>query len=194
MVQAALSSGHQVTAFVHSTNPFEKDKNLHVLEGDIYVQADVNKAISKDTDAVISALGSWGTPKKNILTVGIENIMPAMQKNGVKRIVTLTGNAALTLAEDVSIMQRINRSLLGLFAPKILLDGENHLALLGASELDWTCIRSPVMTERGGADYTLQFQSPKPWQTVKRVAVAHCLLDQLEDTNFIRTAPYIIRN
>jgi putative NADH-flavin reductase len=64
---------------------FENNPNLEIAKGDIYNTTYINSAM-EGVDAVVSALGSWGTPKKDILTAGMRNIIPAMQKNKVKEL------------------------------------------------------------------------------------------------------------
>ena len=81
--------------------------------------------------------------------------------------------------------------MLSLIAPKILNDGEAHIRLLAESTLDWTVVRSPVMTNKDDAKYQLDMNSPSPLATIPRAAVVAALVDSLEDTRFIGAAPYI---
>src|SRR4051812_21694445 len=86
ITQKALKNGHSVTAFVHNHADFPHHPMLTIYRGDIRDPASVAKAI-KGADAVISALGSWGTPTKNILSEGMRVIIPAMEAQGIRRIV-----------------------------------------------------------------------------------------------------------
>jgi putative NADH-flavin reductase len=90
VVENALHQGHEVIAFIHGDNPFKASDKLSVIKGDIYNQKDVEKALN-GSQAVISTLGSWGTPNKNILSAGMKNIIPKMQDAGINRIISLTG-------------------------------------------------------------------------------------------------------
>ncbi len=190
VVDRLLVKGHRVTGFVHRDGGLPTHPQLTVVVGDVHDAADVAAAI-QGSDAVISALGSWGTKSKDILTAGMTNIIPAMRAAGVRRIVSLTGADAWDPTDKPSIRQRIMHSLLQIFAQKILRDGERHIELLRASDLDWTVVRSPVMKDAGDAAYTLSTKPPQPWVTIPRAAVVAALVDSLGQTQHIQASPYL---
>lgn len=190
VVAVALERGHEVVAFVHSHNPFEVHRNLKVVKGDIRDRTAVAAAIT-ESKAVISALGSWGTKEKNIVSTGMQAIIPAMEQMKVKRLVTLTGGGARWSEDQPGFVDRVSHSLMGVAAGKILRDSEEHLRLLDASKLEWTTVRSPVMKARGAPTYYLDFQAPSVVATIPRPAVAQALVDQLESFDVLRKAPYI---
>ena len=191
VVPYALGKGHKVRAFVHSSNPFKKHDQLEIIQGDIHSNEDVRRAVN-GADAVISALGSWHTPKKDILSSGMNNIVPAMQTAGVKRIVSLTGNVAYDPNEEPSLLIRLSHLTAGLFIPSILKDGDSHINILSSSDLDWTVVRSPLMNEYGGHSYRL-LTEPAIIRTIHRHAVAQSLVDLTNTNNFIRKSPFIVR-
>ena len=190
VVEKLLAGGHNVSAFTHGTHHFADNTRLRIIPGDIHKSEDIEKAL-KDREAVISCLGSWHTPTKDILTAAMTSIVPIAEKHGIKRIISFTGSAACTPGDHLSIIDRLNRSMLSLIAPKILKDGEAHIRLLAESTLDWTVIRSPVMTNEDDAKYRLEMNSPSPLATIPRAAVVVALIDSLEDMRFIGAAPYI---
>jgi putative NADH-flavin reductase len=194
VVEQLLEQGHHVKAFVHSASHFEPHPNLEIIKGDIYSAKQVADSI-KGSKAVISALGSWGTSKKDILFKGMKNIVPAMQQNNIVRIVSLTGSAAQSSGDKFSVINMSNRALLGLFAKKILIDGEKHIKLLEDSGLNWTVVRSPVMNNKGDATkYCLLDKAPKPWGTINRQSVAISLVELLTNVGYKQKAPYIVRD
>jgi putative NADH-flavin reductase len=193
VVVEALKRGHKVRAFVHSNPTFDKNSRTEVVKGDIYSSEDVVKAV-KNMDAVVSALGSWGTPKKDILAQGMRNIIPAMQEQNVKKIVSLTGSDALAPSDTKKLLHTLRRSLLLIGAPKVLRDGESHIRLLADSDLDWSVVRSPIMNLRGNKnEFKLTDKRPKPWQTVNRESVALAMLDIAESNNSFKKASFIVR-
>jgi putative NADH-flavin reductase len=193
VVALALERGYSVRAFVHSHNPFEADERLEIVQSDVADPDAVKRAV-QGSDAVISALGSWGTKQKNVVSSGMATIIPAMQAAGVKRLVTVTGSGAFWSGDKPSLIDKFNHFALGLGAAKILEDGEKHLELLEASDLDWTCVRSPVMTNRSQATYRLELRLPAVWATVPRAAVVRCLVDLATNQDFLRQAPVIYRD
>lgn len=192
VVGELLARHHQVVAVVHSKSPFTDDSNLRVVKGDVYLPRQVAEAVA-GSQAVISTLGSWGTPGKDVLSVGMANIIPAMQANGIRRIVSLTGSGAFAAGDDISSLDSATHTLMDLAAGKVLRDGEQHIRLLQASGLDWTVLRSPVMTNGSVTAYRLQPGRPLPWATISRYTVAHAMADQFADASFLYQAPFIVR-
>lgn len=192
VVKLLLSEGHDVTAFVHEKYTFPPHSKLHLVKGDIHDHKSVKNAL-QNNDAVISALGSWSTSSKDILSSGMATIIPAMEKLGVKRIVTVTG-AGATFHNDkyFSLLSKFSRSLLQIFAKPILSDGEKHIEFLRNSDLAWTVLRSPVMKESTrDPTYKLTTDNPLPWETVNRNSVAKSMVDQLKDDSWLQQAPFI---
>jgi putative NADH-flavin reductase len=191
VVAELLSRGHKVKAFVHSGSKFKDNPNLEIIKGDVYNAKDVDTAIH-GSNAVISALGSWGTPKKNILTEGMKNIIPAMQQNKVKRIVSLTGSDASAPNDAENLLHRVSHLALLVVASKILKDGENHIKLLVESKLDWTVLRSPIMNDKG-SKFIVANTRPKPWATINRKSVVLAMMDLIESNQNLNKALYISR-
>lgn len=190
VVKIALRRGYKVVAFIHSNNPFDEVGNFSIIQGEISDKQAVNKAI-EGSNAVISALGSWGTKEKNILTAGMKTIIPAMESAKISRLITLTGSGAMWSMDNSSFFDKSAHKLLGIVAPKILKDGEEHLRILEASDLDWTCVRSPVMNKSISTDYKLDYIPPLLIAQVSRSTVAKCLIDQIKNSNYLRKAPHI---
>lgn len=187
-----LSRGHEVTGFVYGKHSLPADVNI--VQGDIHDAAAVSNAIA-GAQVVVSTLGSWGTPTKDILRAGFSAIIPAMQQHGVRRVISLTGSAALLPNEKSTALGKIDRLALGIIDRKVLQDGEAHLGLLAQSELDWTCLRSPVMTEKGdAARFIVRPKPPRPLATIHRGSVVTAMADLAEDNRaWVRQAPHIVR-
>lgn len=185
-----LDQGHTVTALTHRSMNLPAHPALKVVQGDVHNQADVEAALV-GADLVISTLGSWGTKQKDILTAAMSNIVSIMESQGITRVVSLTGAGVLLPSDSVAWYDRLNVALLAIVAPKILHDGENHLKILAASQLDWTVLRSPVMTNRTAHGYSLQSRPPLPWQTVSRDNVAQAIVNLIDSTEYAQIAPFI---
>jgi putative NADH-flavin reductase len=193
LVKQAIADNYEVVAFVHRNNPFaESLKVLSVLQGDVSNAAMVLQAI-KNVDVVMSALGSWHTKQKNILTSGMQAILPAMQASGVNRIITLTGSAARWSKDNYSLIDTCNHQLFKVMAPAILRDSEDHLKQLENSGLLWTCIRAPIMTNGTDTSYRLLHKPSSPLASIQRAAVVRAMLDQIQDKSKLSQAPIIYR-
>lgn len=192
VLERLLASGHHVRAFVHGTAPFEATDHLTIIKGDVHSRQDISRAL-ESTDAVISCLGSWGTPKKDILSSAMTNIIPEMEKRGITRIISLTGSGAKAPNETLRFIDTLNRQLLLIAAGKVLLDGESHIDQLSKSDLNWTVLRSPVMTNGSSESYRLSPHAPLPTATIARRAVARAIVDQLTSDSSFKQAPHLHR-
>jgi putative NADH-flavin reductase len=88
LVNKALASGHKVTAFVRGAA--YKKANVRVVAGDVLDPAAVDVAVAGQ-DAVIDALGGK-TPWKvtTMETNAAHNIVDAMRRNGVRRLLKIS--------------------------------------------------------------------------------------------------------
>src|SRR4051794_17092135 len=87
LVKQALELGHDVTAFVRDPAKLKiEHERLSVVQGNMLDTASLEKAIIGQ-DVVVSALGSPGLGKSTDLSEGTANIIRAMDKAGVKRLV-----------------------------------------------------------------------------------------------------------
>ena len=91
VVKQALEGGHLVTAFVRSPDVFDvQHANLRVCKGDSMDMLAVEEAIARQ-EAVISALGPTRPPAPHMMETSAKNIVAAMQKHGVRRLISTTG-------------------------------------------------------------------------------------------------------
>lgn len=192
VVAELVQRGYTVQAFVHNKSNFVETPQLKIIQGDIYSPQDVERALD-GSQAVISTLGSWGSPMKNILTVGMTHIIPAMKRRGISTIVSLTGADARAKADMLGLIHRLTRPLLTIFMGRIMADAERHIELLEKSGLDWTVVRSPVMLKRrpNHDRYKLDVKRPLPWQTVPYRLVALAIVNAVQDRTWSQEAPYI---
>ncbi len=190
LVLELLKNGHTVTAFVHSTAPFTAHPHLNVIKGDVHNQEDVAHALEKQ-EIVISTLGSWHTKTKDIVSSAIANIVPIMEQKGMKRIVTLTGSGARATGDKKSLLESFGHAVFSVIAGKIVRDSEEHIKLLEQSSLDYTVLRSPVMTNKPSNKYELSTLANGAIDTISRTAITAALKELVTSTRHTRAAPYI---
>lgn len=186
-----VQRGYEVTAFVYGDHE-GMSKKVTYIQGDIHDRIAVEDAL-RGQELVISTLGSWGTKTKDILAAAIANIIPSMEANGQRRIISLTGADANLPDEHNNVFHSLIHTLFTIIAKPIMRDGEEHMKLLSQSNLDWTVVRSPVMSSKDGNKYSLSTKRPMPWQTIERNLVASAICDQIESTKWIKRAPFIKR-
>ena len=87
LVRQALEQGHSVTAFVRSPEKLHiKNDDLSVIQGDVLDATAVEHAV-QGHDAVLVALGVTPPSRKTVVGPGTHNILVAMKKHNVRRIV-----------------------------------------------------------------------------------------------------------
>lgn len=190
VVRQAVTRGYEVTAVIHESERSFFGDGVEVIQLDIHDEQAVKRALNGQ-DFVISTLGSWGTKTKDILTSAMKNIIPEMEKQEMKRIISLTGAETRVESDHPSVSSRILEAMLRLIAPKVYKDGQNHLTLLQESHLVWTILRSPKMRDGKVTNYLLGGRSTQAWDTITRATVAKALLDELESSKYVRKAPII---
>lgn len=136
IVSLALRDKHSVTALVRHPNKLKiNDENLHIVQGNVLEKQDIAKVMT-NVDIVISALNTDGT---NTLTESMPLILDAMEKEHVKRVITI-GTASI-------LQSRLTPSILRYQSSeskrKTTFAAEEHhkvYDLLKNSNTDWTIV------------------------------------------------------
>ncbi len=192
LLEQALAEGYEVTAFVRDPAkvPLQHER-LTLVQGDVQDGAQVEEAI-RGVDAVLSTLGQTKTSSKDMLTVAARHIVPAMQKHGVRRMVTLVGAGVPHERDRSSPGRRFMRGLMKLVARDVLEDAERHAELVRASDLEWTLVRPPRLTdgERRG-EYRTGYMQLGPAESISRADLADFMLKLAADAEYLREAPMV---
>jgi len=192
LVQQALSAGHQVTALVSNPQKLEvTHESLTVVQGDVTDAAAVSKAAAGN-EVVLSALGPTRTSGEDMLQSAVRNTIAAMQAHGLRRIIVVTGAGVSDPDDKPQFWNRIMSGLLNLLAKRVLADSLGAANLLRASDVDWTMVRVPVLTDDPSAG--------EPWVgyvgkgmggRIPRADVAAFMLQQVTDDSWVQKAPVI---
>lgn len=192
VVKCALSQGFEVIAFVHSDSSREYlPEGISIQQGDVMDYDKVEEAL-KGVDAVISALGHVKGTDPRMQTTGITNIVRAMRKNGIKRVISLTGTGARAEGDTPSIIDRLLNVVIKVVDPNRISDGLQHVEVLKESGLDFTIVRVLKLTSSNKEvkNYTLTDGGPVELQTSRKKA-AKVLVDLVDDAEFIAKLPVI---
>lgn len=152
ILSKALAKGYQIKVFARDISKFNSYNNLEVFQGDLN---DVEKLsqVMEGVDAVLITLGNKASQmSKPLFTFAIPNIIKAMEKVGVKRVINLS---ALGVGETYA-----NAGFpCNIFAKTILkenfADHEKGEGNLETSNLYWTTIHPALL-------YTGKNESHKP--------------------------------
>jgi putative NADH-flavin reductase len=168
-----------------------KSPLLQVFEGDVRQFDRVFETI-KDTDAVISVIGYVRRSEAGFQSVALQNMIRSMEHLGVKRIIVLTGSGVPSSNDEFSWGNKLITLLIKTVSPARYNDGVNQLKLLEPTELDWTVVRAPLLTNGSlTGQYRVGYHRIGMFSHIARADVAHFMVRILMENKFIREMPLI---
>ena len=180
VVEQALAASHRVTALVRRpTAVTVQHPRLEVIRGDVYEPATLAQPI-RGKDAVVSALGVTTTSPTTLFSTGIANIMQAMQFAGVRRLICISASG---LDPGPGLLRWLARQVLWLMFKEAYTDMARMEAVVKASDLDWTIVRPPRLTN---GPHTRQYHVAvnqhlaRGW-SISRADLADYIITHLED-------------
>jgi len=179
LTEQALAAGHDVAAVTRrpAEFPITHDR-LAVVDADLHDAPAVDRAVA-GADVVLSALGVPFTRKQvTIYSEGAGNILAAMSRHGVKRLVVVSSSATEPHphAEGGIVLNRVFQPLVTATIGKTTYADMRRMEdLVRGSDLEWTIMRPSGLFDAPGI-----FTS--------RAGLAASMLDQATDTRFVRKA------
>ncbi len=184
VVALALKAGHAVTALVEEPEKLEGGgPGLKVLEGDIRDFGAVERTVN-GADAVISVIGRHGPAAPAFMAGATRNVIMAMERSGVKRIVTL---ASAGIGRHDGFIGALRRVFLHFFIKA----HRRQFGLLKASSLEWTVIRPIVLTngKKTGVYRVSRKGKPERGLLISRADAAHFMLKCAKEKKYARSSP-----
>ena len=203
LLQQAVAAGHDVTTVVRNPSklPGELSGQVRVVTADLATAdpAALEPAVA-GADAVLSGLGPRPGQDPGVASRGTRAIVAAMRATDTRRVVAVSAAPVGTVPSpgrpnptrhdpgDGFLM----RHLLSPTLKALLREGYEDLALmeevLRDSDLDWTIVRPPRLTNRppSGRYRTAYGQNLRRGLTVSRADVAHLMLRVLEQPETVK--------
>ena len=196
LTERALAAGHTVSVLVRNPSAFIYRDKVRVVEGSAFAAEAVAETLA-GAEAVLSALGArspW-TPGE-VLERGVPVIVEAMQHAQIARIIVLGSSGALDSALDhqPSWKRWLIENLLYKTVLKYPVASQRaQYATLSSSELDWTMVMPPMLTNgpaRGR--YRVDGDAlPNGGARIARADVADFMMQQLTATQWSRRGVYL---
>lgn len=188
----ALAAGHSVAAVTRrpAEFPIAHDR-LTVVEADVQDAPAVARAV-EGADVVLSALGVPFT--RNPVTIysqGTGNIVAAMSRHGVKRLIVVSSSATEPHhhADGGFMLNRVLQPLVTATIGKTTYaDMRRMERLVRGSGLDWTIMRPSGLFDAPGVTAYELHQDQAPGIFTSRAGLAASVLEQATDTRFVRKA------
>lgn len=190
----ALAVGHDVTVYVRNPGKVSAaGPRLTIIEGELTDTVAIATAVTGQ-DAVVSLLGPAGKSTGMPYSSAMREIIRAMQRAGVRRLIATATPAAADPKDRFSLSFRLAIGMIKRFAGTAYEDLAAVGRVIRQSELEWTIVRLPWLTSKpsdrpvaagyvGDPGIKLFFLS--------RERLADFLIGQLTDRRWVRQAPVI---
>ncbi len=190
LIRAALDASHTVTAPARDPSRIRVSHDqLRTVRADVLDPLSLNGTVD-GADAVVSALGaSRMREPTTVYSTGVANIIEAMRRAGVRRFIGVTA-VPVTPRTEVSLLERlVLYPILYRFFGEGYADMARMEQLLRASDVDWTIVRPPMLTDgpATGRYRTAVDRHLQRGRTVSRADLAAAMLRLLEDPDTVRT-------
>jgi putative NADH-flavin reductase len=192
LIQQAIDAGNEVISLARTPSkmPIQHDR-LKVVQGDVMNAADVEKVVA-GADAVLVAIGHTRDTPRNMQAVAARNIVDAMKKCGVRRLVALTGAGVAAPQDKPKLFNHLIKLALMTFSPGVYRDSLDYTRIIRESGLDWVIVRVPMLNEKPHTgSYRVGWVGINTSRTISRADVADFMLKQARDNGFLHQMPMV---
>lgn len=197
VVREALARGHQARVLVRSRQRAEHllpvdDARLSLVEGSLLDPAAVAATVAGSA-AVIDVSGPLRESPKDLRQRGVAAILDALRTHGVDRFVTLTGAGVEGPGDRPKAVDRMFRYMLRRRQPDLLADSVAATDAVRASDVRWTIVRAPRLTDDPpkGDVRVAPALGPDTGIKMGRADLAAFLLDEVEQDRHVGGLPVV---
>ncbi len=193
LVDQALQAGHTVTAVVR--DPARLKTSLHgtprVITADVMDPEAIRDAVT-GADAVVSTLGPPGRGPTSILADSTLSIITAMDNAGASRLITISGSMVDDTG-DGPLLRYFGKPITRRILKNVCTDMRNAEAEIHGSDLDWTIVRPPRLTNHAATgNWRIATDRNLPHGIkIPRSDLAACILGLISDPDTIHTHAFV---
>lgn len=192
-MEQALAAGYEVVAYARNPSKFNiTHEHLTVVQGELADQALIENAIQGVT-AVLSTLGPRGSSKNKPITHGIQNIIVAMKKQGVRRLIMTSTLSAKDPNDKPNLRTKAMVNLVKTTMHGAYEDIVNAAEAVRNSDLDWTIVRLTMLNNnpKSGNVKAGYVGDGKVEMWISRSDIADFMLKQIDNMEYVNQAPAI---
>ncbi len=188
-IDLALKNGYQIKAGINRSNKLTNKDNLEVVKCNALNYSEIEELIS-GCQVVVSLIGHGRKSPSNLQTQAISNIIKAMKKQNIRRLISLTGTGVRKTGDKITLIDRLLNFSIKLIDPKRIDDGLKHAEVIEKSDLDWTIIRVLKLHDLYESKFSLVELGPAK-VLVSRKEVAEAIILLIKNNSFINKFPII---
>lgn len=183
LTRLALQRGYRVTAAARDPDRVTTThERLAARRADVLDRESVARVIA-GVDAVLSAVGSGsGRAPTTIYSTGVANILDAMRATNARRFVAISAAPVASRSEASPLERSLLFPVAHQFFGAAYRDMRQMEQLLHASELAWTVLRPPRLTDKPATGH---YRTARPHlrgaRRITRGDLAAAMLDVLDD-------------
>jgi putative NADH-flavin reductase len=190
LVAHALAAGHQVIAVTRRPDKFpQQHPNLTVARADV-LDASAVEGVVSGADAILSTLGApYGRKQVAVYSVGVRNILTAMERHQVRRLVVVSSSATdpKPYADAGFFFNRVVQPfVVNVLGKTVYEDMRRMEELIRNSEVDWTIVRPSGLFD---ADFVSDYELAEnhiAGRFTARSDLAAAMLAQIDDERYVR--------
>jgi len=192
LLEQALAAGHEVKVLVRDPSKVKSQSALlKVLEGNVQNAAQVEQAVA-DSECVISVLGPTENKPTYEISAGTDNILAAMKKQSVRRLIVSAGAGVGDPNDSPAPFNLFINFLLKILSRYVYEDMVQTVAKVRASDLDWTIVRVPMLTnDPQTGKIQIGYVGKGMSARISRADMADFILKQVNDNTYLHKAPTI---
>ncbi|MGW4210316.1 NAD(P)-dependent oxidoreductase [Lentzea sp. NPDC004789] len=188
-LEQAGAAGHEVTAIVRGAADLPGHPRLSVVAADV-MDPDAIGPLLAGQDAVVTAIGPRQASKPTtVQTDSTASILSAMRHHGTRRLVAVS-NSGMVTTGDGPMTRFAAKPILRRLLRHTWADMRRMEDLVRASELDWTILRPPMLTDgrRTGAYRIALDRNVRGGLRLSRADLADGILRCLADPELVHVA------
>jgi putative NADH-flavin reductase len=190
LVKTLLEQGFSLKLLLRTPEKFQiQSSAIEHVAGDVRDYGRVRTLI-EGCQAVISALGqpAGAAPIFNQAT---QNVLKAMQEEGIKRYIMITGLPVDTPLDRKGPKTQSASDWMKEHYPATTADKQLEYHTLRESQLDWTMVRLPWLKLTDKRQPVHLSLTDCPGEDIGVIDLAHFLVEQLSDGTYYQQAPFI---
>jgi putative NADH-flavin reductase len=190
LVQNLLHKNYPIKLLLRNPENFTiKNPLVEIVKGDARDYESINNLV-KNCSVVISTLGQ---PKdeKSIFSDAAENIIRAMNFNGIKRYIATTGLSVNSPFDSKNEKVKMATDWMYQNYPETTEDKQKEYELLADSNLDWTLVRLPLINLASESFKTETSLEDCKGGNISATDLAEFLVSQINNETFVRQSPFL---